>query len=224
VNSTHFSKDYLTFLRALDRNNNREWFKANKARFEQSVKAPFTDFVDEIIHRVGALDPRVQLEPKDAMFRIFRDIRFSRDKTPYKTLMSAVVSPGGRRERSIPGGYFQFGNKSVAVAGGMYQPDKNQLYNIRSAIRDRGKQLDALVKAKPFKTLFGELAGDRNKVLPKEFKDASERFPLIANKQFYYWVEYPPETVLRDDLAAFVMKHYRTGKKLGDWLEKAAIG
>jgi len=221
---SYFPKDYLTFLRALGRNNKREWFHANKARYEQFIKGPFTDFVDEMIHRVAAIDPRVQIDPKDAMFRIFRDIRFSKDKTPYKTFMSAIVSPAGRRERSIPGVYFQFGIKNVAIAGGMYEPDKDQLYNIRSAIRDRGKQLETLVKAKTFKSLLGELAGDKNKVLPKTFKAAQEQFPLIANKQFYYWVEYPADTVLRDDLAAFVIKHYRTGKKLGDWLEQAARG
>jgi uncharacterized protein (TIGR02453 family) len=219
-----FSKDYVAFLRSLARNNNREWFHANKKRYETSVKEPFHDFVEEMIHRVGALDPRIRIEPKDAIFRIHRDIRFSKDKTPYKPFLSAVVSAGGRRDQQMPGIYFQFGAKDVSIAGGMYQPDKDALYNVRSAIRDRGQGLDKLVNAKAFKALFGELKGEKNKVLPKEFKAAQGRFPLIAHKQFYYWVEYPAETVLRDDLATFVLQHYKTGKKLGDWLFEAAKG
>ncbi len=220
----HFTKDYLAFLRGLARNNTREWFHANKARYESAVKVPFRDFVEEMIHRVSAIDSSVVLEPKDAIFRIARDIRFSKDKTPYKTHMSAVVNRGGRKDHRSPGLYFQLGASNVAVAGGVYQPDKSALYNIRAAIRDRGTELDRLVKSKAFRERFGELMGDKNKVLPKEFKDARDRFPLIANKQFYYWVEHPADTLLRDDLAAFLMEHYRAGKKVGDWLAAAAEG
>lgn len=219
-----FTKDYLAFLRSLTRNNNREWFNANKTRYEKSVKEPFFDFVEEMIHRVGAIDPDVHIEPKDAVFRIHRDIRFSKDKTPYKTFLSAVVSPGGRKDHRRPGIYFQFGPNSAAIAGGMYRPDKEALYNIRTAIRDRGQQLEKLLKAQPFKKTFGEMQGEKNKVLPKEFRAAQDKTPLIVHKQFYYWVEHPAETVLRPDLATFVVKHYRAGKKVGEWLAEAAQG
>ena len=219
-----FSSEFLTFLGALERHNDREWFHANKSRYENAVKDPFHDFVEEMIHRIGAIDPAVRIQPKDAIFRIHRDIRFSKDKTPYKTFVSAVVSPGGRKDHERPGLYFQFGAKSMAVAGGLYQPGKEQLYNIRIAIRERGHALTKLLAAKAFTTLFGELQGEKNKVLPKEFKPAQDQHPIIAHKQFYFWAEYPARTVLRPDLGSFLVKHYKAGKRVSDWLAAAAAG
>ncbi|MCB0846293.1 MAG: DUF2461 domain-containing protein, partial [Bacteroidetes bacterium] len=103
----YFTPDYIAFFEELARNNTKEWFDQNRSRYEKSVKKPFYAFVERMIDLISEDDPAVMITPKDAIFRINRDIRFSNDKTPYKTNFSAVVSPGGRKEMVTPGLYFE---------------------------------------------------------------------------------------------------------------------
>ncbi len=218
-----FTREYVDYFKKLARNNKREWFHAHKKHYEQHVKAPFNEFVAEMIDRISVLDPEIDLEPREAIFRIARDIRFSKDKTPYKTHMAAVITPAGRQDVQYPGLYFYFGATGVGIGGGVYKPDKENLYRIRQAIKRDGKKLERALKAKAFRDLFGgELRGEQNKRIPKEFAEAAERFPFIANKQFFYFAEYSdPAVVLRKDLAGFVLRHYRTGMKVNEFLKAA---
>ena len=87
----YFTQDYLTFLTELANNNNRDWFNDNKKRFKENVEAPFKAFLQDLIDTASAVDTRISITPKEAMFRIYKDTRFSKDKTPYKTHMSAIV-------------------------------------------------------------------------------------------------------------------------------------
>jgi len=221
---SYFGPEFLRFFRGLSRRNTREWYHAHKAEYEQFVKQPFTLFVGEMIERIAAIDPAMRCEPKDAMFRIARDTRFSRDKTPYKTHVSAVIAPDGRKTRRAAF-YFELGATGVGVAGGVYQPDRDQLHAIREAIRGDGARLDRLLKNRTFHRTWGDLQGERNVRVPPVFAEAAERFPVIYQKQFYTWVEYDgPETVLRRDLAPFLVRHYRAGRPLFGWLDRALEG
>ncbi len=218
----YFSEDFIRFLRSLKRNNNREWFHAHKKEYERHVKEPFRAFVAEMIDRVSLLDPDVAIEPKDAIFRIARDIRFSKDKTPYKTFLAAAINRDGRQHMNYPGFYFQLGVDGLLVAGGMYQPDREDVAKVRRAILEDGAKLERALRGKRFRDLFGELQGEQNKRLPKEFAAVVERYPFIANKQFYYYAEYDdPKIVLRRDLAGFLMRHFNAGKKVSDFLKSA---
>ena len=217
----YFDQEFIRFFKGLSRNNTREWFHARKKTYEEHVKEPFADFVEEMIHRVSAIDPDVQIEPRDAIFRIARDIRFSKDKTPYKTFASAAVAPGGRK-RTAPGLYFRFGASGVGIAGGVYNPDKEELIKIRRALVRDGSTFSRLLKAKRFRDTYGDLLGEKNKRLPREFADAAERYPFIANKQFYFYAEYEDaKIVLRRDLAAFVERHYRAALTVTQFLKAA---
>jgi uncharacterized protein (TIGR02453 family) len=220
----YFTQEFIDYFRQLSRNNERDWFHAHKKEYERHVKQPFNAFVAEIIDRISLKDPEVEIEPKDAVFRIARDIRFSKDKTPYKTHMAAVITREGKRNVQYPGLYFYFGAKSLGIGGGVYKLDKDHVQKIRRTIAQDGKSLERATKGKAFVELFGELQGEKNVRLPKEFADAAERFPLIANKQFYYFAEYDdPKILLRNDLPSFVMRHYRAGQKVNDFL-KTAVG
>jgi len=95
---SYFTKDFIKFLKGLNKNNEREWFHANKKDYVTHVKDPFKAFVQLIIDKMQKVDPTVVITPKDAIFRINRDIRFSKDKTPYKTNVSAAISAGGRKD------------------------------------------------------------------------------------------------------------------------------
>ncbi len=213
-----FTDDFNRFFKDLAKNNNKEWFDANRKRYEKSVKEPFIAFTGEMIKRVGKLDPRVRIEPKEAIFRINRDIRFSKDKTPYKTACSAIISPAGRKDHGIPGIYFELGPEKVAIYGGAYMPEKDALLVIRERIAVNGKKFRSLYGEKEFKKLFGAIQGEKNKLLPPDLKTAAVKEPLLYNKQFYWGAELPAKTVTDAKLADILITHYRTMRPLNEFL------
>ncbi|MDP6908109.1 MAG: DUF2461 domain-containing protein [Flavobacteriales bacterium] len=217
-----FTKDYLEFFKELAANNNRDWFNGNKKRYESSVKDPFNTFITEIIARMSAVDNRFDIETKKAVFRIYRDIRFSKDKSPYKMHMSAVISPGGRKEgMGIPGLYVQLGAEDLRIYSGLYSPDKQVLHQVRDYILKNSTQLNKLVNDKEFVKKFGELRGEKNKILPKEFKEYGEKEPFLYNKQFYFFASLPSETILQENLADVIMDHFQTSEPLRKFLTRA---
>ena len=217
----HFTKDFTAFFKDLAANNDREWFHANKKRYEKSVKGPFKNFVQEMIDRIAKEDPQVKLEPKDAIFRIARDTRFSKDKTPYKMHMSAIISPNGRKDHSTPGVYIQLGAEDVRFYGGAYAPDKDQLYTMREYITKNLKEFDKVISEKSFKQAFGEIHGEKNKRIPKEFMDAAEKQPLLYNKGWYYFVKLKPSLIAKDELCDVLMEHYHVSKPIKEFFTKA---
>ena len=215
-------KQYVAFFKELAANNDRDWFNANKARFETHVKEPFEAVTADVIALMQKLDPELTLDVKDAVFRIYRDTRFSKDKTPYKLHMSAVVSRGGRRDHSHPGIYYQIGVDGLAIAGGRWEPDKDDLMKIRKAIARDPKGFRKIIDSKKFKETFNGLGGEQNKVIPKEFRAAGELVPEIYNKSFHYWRQYPAQKdVLRPDLGKFIVDHYKIGRAFNDFLVEA---
>ena len=220
----HFDPDFLQFFKDLAANNNREWFTANKKRYDTIVKKPFEIFITDLIDKVKKDDPTVQIEAKDAIFRIYRDIRFSKDKTPYKIQVSAIVSPGGRKDMLTPGMYLELGPEHVRVYGGVYMPEKNDLFNIRSYIVAHNDEFNTLIKDKKFIEMYGEVRGEKNKIIPKEFKDAAVVQPLLYNKQLYYFGQMEPEVVLSKDLLNRIYAYYEAAKPMKKFLMKAIKG
>jgi uncharacterized protein (TIGR02453 family) len=218
-----FTPDFNRFFIDLAPNNNKDWFDANRKRYEQSVKEPFEAFVAAVIERVARLDPTVSITPRDAIFRINRDVRFSKDKAPYKSRMSAVVAAGGRKDHSSGGIYFELGPENVAFYGGQYMPEKEQLQLIREHIAGNLAQFKKLRSAKAFVERFGEVQGERNKVVPKEFKQALVQEPLIANKQFYFMAELPPRMVTDPKLMDVLMDHYEAMRPMNGFLAEALL-
>jgi len=216
-----FGPGFPSFFRGLARRNTRPWFHAHRAEYERDVKGPFADFVGEMIERVAALDPAMRCEPREATFRIARDTRFSADKTPYKTHVSTVLGPDGRKTR-VPAFYFQLGAGGLGVAAGLYRPDRDRVHRVREAIRDDGATLVRFLRNRSFRGVWGELQGERNVRLPREFAAAAERFPVMYHKQFYCWAEYAGTApLLRRDLADFLMRHYRATRPVLAWLRAA---
>ncbi len=218
------SAAYVEWLGELAENNTRAWFQANHDRYERDVRAPFTELVQELIYRVRELDPDVAMEPRDAIFRIARDVRFSRDKSPYKPWMAAAIGPGGRRNGAAPGYYFCVRWDGVHVGGGMYEPDPDAIPRIRRAIARDGERLVQALRAQAYKQLFGgELLGERNKRLPPELAAVAERYPWVANRQFYYYTEYyDPAHITRFDLADWLFEHFRAARGVHAFLKEAA--
>lgn len=217
----HFDKDFIQFFKELEKNNEREWFHGNKKRYEASVKKPFADFVGLMLDKMQAIDSRIAILPKDAIFRINRDIRFSKDKSPYKTHVSAILSHGGRKNMYAPGLYLELNNHHAAVYTGLYTLDAKQLQKVREHIAANLKEFNKLIKQKKFVTKFGETRGEKNKRIPKEFREIEESQPLIANKSFYYFHKMEPEAILEKNFPKVLMDHYKVALPLIGFFEAA---
>lgn len=216
-----FSKDFLAFFKELAANNNKAWFDENRKRYKKSVKEPFVSFIAELINEVRKINPDVQITPKEAIFRINRDIRFAKDKTPYKTQVSAIVSPGGRKDKTSPGLYIELDPEKVRIYGGVYMCDKHQLHAIRSSIVSNAKTFEKAINNKDFKKYYGEILGEKNKRIPKEFQAAHENQALIANKQFYYYGDLSPNKVFDPKLIEIVIDYYKAASPVRDFLSEA---
>lgn len=218
------SKQFFAFFVALEKNNTREWFEAHKADFEEHVKAPFLDLVQGLVEAMRAEDPLITMTAKDAVFRLHRDVRFSKDIRPYKTNMGAAIARGGRKDMASPGLYVEINAKGGHVAGGIYMPDKEQLADIRAWIADHHTELRKALNTPAFKKAFGELRGERNKIVPAEFKEVVAIEPLIANKQFYYWGDLSKEDLMAKDAVRRIMKLHAAAKPVRDVLHQALTG
>ena len=218
---SYFTQQYLQFLTELSQNNDREWFNANKKRFKEQVEAPFKAFITDLIDQASAVDTRISITAKEAIFRIYKDTRFSKDKTPYKTHMSAVVAEGGRKGEKTGGIYIYSSFDSFKIYTGFYMPTPKQVQLVREAIVSDMEGFKAILADKNFKKYFGALQGEEHKRVPKEFADYVKKQPLIMKKSYYAVHELEAETILREDLVAFCMEHFRMTQPLGTFFDEA---
>jgi len=214
-------KEYFTFFKNLEKNNTKEWFDTHKKDYERFVKVPFRELVQQLIDQIQTVEPRLMMQAKDAVFRINRDIRFSADKTPYKTHCAAHISVHGKSAAGIPGFYLQVSAKGGGIGGGCYMPDKDQLLAIRDLILHEGKTLHKLLAEKKFKDTYGELQGSKNKILSAEFKAAAVKEPLLFNKQFFWWKTDPVSTFTSPDCVKTLFNYYKVGKPMEEFFTKA---
>tara|TARA_R110002124_G_scaffold284831_2_gene462568 strand:+ start:448 stop:1119 length:672 start_codon:yes stop_codon:yes gene_type:complete len=218
----YFDSDFLNFFIELAANNHKAWFDENRKRYEKSVKKPFENFVNALILEIQKDDPSVQIKAKDAIFRINRDIRFSKDKSPYKLDRTAAISPKGRKDHSDPGFYVSLGPEKLMVGGGAYALPPETLMKLRTYIMAHPKEFETCINDKGFKSTYGELKGEENKRLPnKDLMEAAKSQPLLLRKQFYYMAESDADLVLSDKLLEHCMSQYQKGKIMKTFLRKA---
>jgi uncharacterized protein (TIGR02453 family) len=217
----YFTDDYLSFFRELNAYNSKAWFDKNRNRYEKCVKQPFTALVEEMIVRIHSDNPDVVISPSEAIFRINRDIRFTKDKTPYKTHMGALISPAGRKAKNIPGFYFQIGKDGIRIYSGVHNLGKNEIQEVRKYLAENLDMFDKIINNKKFKSCFHEICGEKNRKLPPEFKNAYEKQPLIANKDYYVFTDIDSKYTTDLHLADKLMGYYYTAKPLMEFLTKA---
>ena len=216
-----FTEDFINFFKELSKNNNKKWFDQNRKRYEESVKNPFRAFVEMMIDKIKADDPKVKITPAESIFRINRDIRFSRDKTPYKNHMSALISRTGKKERGFPGFAFRLGADGVGVYGGAHDLEKNRLHSVRQYISEHLDSFSELLNDNEFKDKYRRIQGDKNKRIPIEFKEAAEKQPLLFNKDFYYIATLNAKLILEDSLVDILMDYYFAAKPMREFLINA---
>ncbi len=218
MSKPYFTKDYLDFFKELAANNHKDWFDENRKRYEKSVKEPFKAFITDLIAEIKTLDSSINIEAKDAIFRINRDIRFSKDKTPYKLDRSAVISSAGRKDHSIPGFYIALGPDKTHLGGGAYSLPPEHLQKLRLHILKTNKELTKLIQDKSFLKYFKEIKGEKNKRLPLEFREMAEKQPLLYNKQFYFMTDAPASWVTKNDLMDRCMEYFAAGRPVQRYL------
>jgi len=219
----YFTKEFRTFFTDLRKHNTREWFHLEKERYEIVAKKPFHHFVEDLITEISKLDPEVRIDGNEAIFRLNRDIRFTKDKTPYKTHMSAIISATGRKDRSIPGMYIRLSDKELFFYGGLYKPSQEQLLGIRNAITKDQRVFKKLVGNRTFRHYFfgGLEKGEQYIRLPAEYTDVLHTIPEIANKSFMYGAELDAKLIFTPKLLSTVMSYWKVAQPVKDFLRNA---
>ena len=214
----YFNSDFIDYFKDLSKNNNKEWFHQNKKRYEIGVKNPFVIFVNDLISEIRKYDTSINVEAKDCISRINRDIRFSKDKTPYNLHLNAFISKAGKKDKSIPGLYLRFSAEGVGVMVGCFGLSKQQLQNLRSTIQIDLNGFKNIYSNKELIDKFGLINGEKNKRIPKEFRGSIEDEPLIANKQFYMVSTKGPSIIMDNQLLRKLMDHWHIARPLNEYL------
>lgn len=212
----------LDFLKKLSKNNNREWFEKNKPRYLE-IKEQFEGFTADLLNELIKFDESLGgLEPKKLVFRIYRDVRFSKDKTPYKTNISAGFSSAGKG-MGIPGYYVQIepGNKSF-IASGLYMPPPENVTKIRQEIDYNGESLLKILHEKKFKKNFGTFwNGDKLKTMPKGYPKDHPHIELLKLKSFMVEHSFKDSEVTDKKFLKTLADVMKSAKPLNDFLKES---
>lgn len=186
-----FTPATLKFLRALKRNNRREWFNAHRDDYESNVRQPMTAIVERLAVDFRHFAPEMVASPKLSMYRIYRDTRFSENKAPYKTHAAAVFPTRGLPKHEGAGLYFHVSPTEVWIGGGMYAPQTPQLHAVREHIAANVRRLRAIVEAPAFRKQI-EIEGDRLQRVPHGFAKDHEAVEYLKYRNFIAGCEFPP--------------------------------
>jgi uncharacterized protein (TIGR02453 family) len=215
---TGFPEDTMRFLHELKQNNNREWFAAQKERYERNVKEPMLTLLDTLATRLRAVDPEITLDPKKAMYRIYRDVRFSADKSPYKVWLAAAFTYHGFDRKHDAAFYFHIMPEEIGVGGGLYAPQGDRLKNIRRAIDADASALRDILASSLFTRYFGALEGEELKRVPMGFDKEHPDADLLRKKQFLCWRILPVSLVTEAALADRLQEHFVAMAPFVRWL------
>ena len=187
---TGFNRDFFKFFRDIAKNNDRAWFEANKARYKEAVVAPLSDFIGALAPRLAKISPHFRADPRPnggSMFRIHRDVRFSKDKSPYKTHASAQFRHASGANAHAPGYYLHLAPEEVLFGGGIWMPDPPTLARMRSAIADDSKTWTKAKTSKPIVATFGDLRDHGGSLVrpPKGFDANHPMIEDLKRKSFF---------------------------------------
>lgn len=188
---TRFDPAALRFLKSLKRHNDREWFQPRKEEYERLLRAPMVALVERLADDLRAFAPELLADPKKSVFRIYRDTRFSENKQPYKTHVSAHFPHRNLVGTCGAGLYFEVAAGWVWIGGGLYSPETPELQAIRERIADNPKQFRAIVESPAFRRGVGTLEGDTLQRVPRGFPPDHEAAGYLKHRQFIAGREFP---------------------------------
>jgi uncharacterized protein (TIGR02453 family) len=203
-----FPPEAITFFRGLARNNNREWFLPRKELFEQSVKGPMRELVEAVNGAMKAFAPDYITDPARAIYRFYRDTRFSKDKSPYKQQIAASF-----QHRSLAqcgaGYYFAVSHKEVAVGGGIYMPPPETLRAVRAHLAGHHREYTRITRAAAVRRLLGEVQGEQLTRVPKGYPADHPAADLLRFKQHLLYIELEPGLATTPGLYTAIVERFR---------------
>lgn len=217
-----FPTEGINFLKRLKRNNNRLWFEKHKEEYEVSVKLPMQSLIAALHPHFERFAPEFDVNPKRSIFRIYRDVRFSKDKTPYKTHVAAHFVLRGKPKGVEGSGYYLHVEPGeIFVGGGIYMPDNDQLKKIRKAIAGQPERFLTIVRQSKFKKTFGALEGEKLHRPPKGYEPDHPMAEWLKYKQFFVGTEWPEARCLKGRFTAEVASVFETSTPLIQFLNEA---
>ena len=209
----------IEFLQDLKKHNNREWFNDNKSLYLEA-KEQFDAFVNSLIAEIEIFDPSVRgLSSKNTVFRIYRDVRFSKDKSPYKTHFGAYLAPGGRKSK-LSGYYIHLEPDNCLAGGGLYRPKGEELKEVRFEIYNHGDEFNRIIQEKDFRKTFGEIVGDKLKRPPAGFPKDFPYIEWIKQKEYNAVLPFGDEKTKADKFIPYLIKVFKTMKPLNEFLNR----
>ena len=222
--ATHFSNEGLKFLRGLKRNNDRTWFDARKSVYERELKAPMLAVIAAVNDAMVEFAPENVRAPQKAMMRIYRDIRFSRDKSPYKTQVAAWWAREGLEKTSGGGYYFSVSATEVTIAAGVYMPEREQLLAIRRHLVEHHAELRGLLAGKKLKAQLSEFEGLRLTRPPKGFAGDDPAMDLLLCRQWGVAAHLPAEEATKPTLVKAIVERFRLAAPVVKLLNAPLLG
>jgi uncharacterized protein (TIGR02453 family) len=203
-----FSPDAIAFLRALKRNNRREWFQPRKEKYETLIKEPMLELVSCLNQEFARFAPDYITPPHKAIYRIYRDTRFSKDKTPYKTHISAIFPRHTAVKREGAVFYFHFTEKEVLVFGGVYSPEREELLAYRTLLDQHHEEFQRILADKKIKRLLGGLQGEKLTRTPKGFPVGHPAEDLLRHRQWFLETTFGIEVLTSKRLVGELARHF----------------
>ena len=219
-----FAPEAIAFLRALKRNNDREWFKARKDRYETLLRAPMIALIERLADDFRGFAPDLVASPKTSLYRIYRDTRFSENKAPLKTHIAAVFPCRGLARHQGAGLYLEVAPAWVWVGGGMYAPDTSQLQAVREHIAANLRHLRAIIESPAFRRSVGLLDGERLQRVPRGFPKDHEAAEYLKYRQFLAGREFPATFASSPTFYRTVLDVFRQVAPLTRFLNQALLG
>jgi uncharacterized protein (TIGR02453 family) len=213
-----FPPDAMTFFRGLERNNRREWFQARKPVYEEMVKRPMVELIRNLTGAMMSFAPDYVVDPEKAIFRIYRDTRFSKDKTPYKTNIAASFRRRGLVNHAGAGFYFSISAKEVAAGGGIYMPAADELLAVRNHVAHNHREFRRLIANRTVRRLLGDFQGEQLSRVPKGFSAEHPAADLLRYKQFLLYIELDPALATSPQLESELVKRFRALTPFLDFL------
>lgn len=199
--------EIFQFLNQLDQNNNKEWFDAHRAEYERT-RDQFLHLTEILIHEIRQFDSAIGfLKPKDCMFRIYRDVRFSNDKRPFKNNYGSFIARNGRKS-GMPGYYIHFQPGQSFIAGGIYMPPAPYLKMIRKAIYEQPQDFIEILEDPNFKSTFRLFEDDKLRTAPQGFPKDYEYIDLLRYKSYCPELLVPDEKLTQGDVIGYIVDKF----------------
>jgi uncharacterized protein (TIGR02453 family) len=204
-----FPKEGLQFLRTLKRNNNREWFQKHKSIYESSLKRPMSDLIAALAEDFQKFAPEMVASPKASAYRIYRDTRFSNDKSPYKTHVAAVFPRNGLGKHEGAGFYLHIDPSELLIGGGLYMPLPEHLSSVRQKISDDAGSFLKIITNRQFRKMFGTVTGEKLSRVPRGFRPDHPAAEYLKYKQFLASKTFPCAVATTPSFYRIVVETFR---------------